>query len=85
MEGTAALSKAAKDEKAWRDFKPGSWRDTIDVRDFIVRNATPYEGDEKFLAGRLLFESRGPFHGVPPEDLLTAETNPAARSFSTEP
>ena len=51
MEGTAALSKAAKDEKAWRDFKPGPWRDSIDVRDFIVRNATPYAGDEKFLAG----------------------------------
>src|SRR3954470_11472469 len=51
MEGTAALSKAAKDEKAWRDFKPGQWRDIIDVRDFIVRNATPYGGDESFLAG----------------------------------
>jgi formate C-acetyltransferase len=51
MEGTAALSKAAKDEKAWRDFRPGPWRDSIDVRDFIVRNATPYKGDEKFLAG----------------------------------
>src|SRR4029078_11935643 len=51
MEGTAALSKAAKDEKAWRNFRPGQWRDTIDVRDFIVRNATPYTGDEKLLAG----------------------------------
>ena len=48
MEGSAALSKT---EKAWRNFKPGHWRDTIDVRDFIVRNATPYTGDEKFLAG----------------------------------
>src|SRR3954449_2940554 len=51
MEGTAALSKAAKDEKAWRDLKPGPWRNSIDVRDFIVRNATPYLGDETFLAG----------------------------------
>src|SRR3954449_635993 len=51
MEGTAALSKAAKDEKAWRDLKPGPWRNSIDVRDFIVGNATPYSGDEKFLAG----------------------------------
>src|SRR6267154_1635677 len=51
MEGTAGLSKAAKDERSWRDFKPGSWRSTIDVRDFIVRNVTPYAGDEKFLAG----------------------------------
>jgi hypothetical protein len=28
MEGTAALSKAAKDEKAWRDLKPGPWRNS---------------------------------------------------------
>ena len=51
MEGSAALSKATKDEKAWRDFKSGQWRDIVDARDFIVRNATPYTGDEKFLAG----------------------------------
>src|SRR6267154_4468941 len=51
MEGTAGLSKAAKDERSWRDFKSGSWRSTIDVRDFIVRNVTPYAGDENFLAG----------------------------------
>ncbi len=50
MEGTAALSKSAKDERSWRDFKPGHWRNTIDVRDFIVHNVTPYSGDEKFLA-----------------------------------
>src|SRR4051794_33941546 len=50
MEGTAGLSKAAKNERSWRDFKPGSWRSTIDVRDFIVRNVTPYTGDETFLA-----------------------------------
>ena len=50
MEGTAAISKAAKDEKAWRDFNPGPWRDSIDVRDFIVRNVTSYTGDEKILA-----------------------------------
>ena len=50
MEGTAALPKNIKDERCWRDFKPGNWCTTIDVRDFIVRNVTPYLGDEKFLA-----------------------------------
>ncbi|MGA7250906.1 MAG: formate C-acetyltransferase, partial [Pseudolabrys sp.] len=30
--------------------KPGDWRTSIGVRDFIVRNVTPYTGDEKFLA-----------------------------------
>jgi len=49
MEGSAALAKG--DERGWRSFKPGAWCTTIDVRDFIVHNATPYFGDEKFLAG----------------------------------
>ena len=51
MEGAAALSKQAKNERSWRGFKPGHWRATIDVRDFIARNVTPYIGDEKFLVG----------------------------------
>jgi len=32
------------------DWKKGNWIDEIDVRDFIVRNYTPYDGDESFLA-----------------------------------
>lgn len=34
----------------WRNFKEGNWNNTIDVRDFIHKNYTPYEGDESFLA-----------------------------------
>ncbi|MEO0531474.1 MAG: formate C-acetyltransferase [Planctomycetota bacterium] len=34
-----------------RGFVRGTWTDTIDVRDFIQRNYTPYEGDASFLAG----------------------------------
>lgn len=37
--------------QAWRAFAAGRWQDAIDVRDFIVRNVTPYEGDDKFLVG----------------------------------
>ncbi|MFJ9077646.1 formate C-acetyltransferase [Streptomyces sp. NPDC102278] len=36
---------------AWEGFKGGLWWDAIDVRDFIQRNYTPYEGDDSFLAG----------------------------------
>ncbi|MXP23619.1 formate C-acetyltransferase [Gordonia sp. HNM0687] len=36
---------------AWRGFTPGDWCDAIDVRDFIQRNHTPYEGDDSFLRG----------------------------------
>ena len=31
------------------DFKKGNWNEEIDVRDFIVLNYTPYDGDESFL------------------------------------
>ncbi len=34
----------------WEGFKGGRWENTIDVRDFIQRNYTPYTGDESFLA-----------------------------------
>ncbi len=33
----------------WEGFQPGAWQDAIDVRDFIQRNYTPYEGDGSFL------------------------------------
>ena len=37
--------------KGWEGFVPGKWsNDEIDVRDFIQKNYTPYEGDAKFLA-----------------------------------
>src|SRR6187402_108644 len=51
MEGTAALSKDLKDQQCWKGFNPGSWCTSIDVRDFIVSNVTPYDGDESFLVG----------------------------------
>jgi len=51
MAQTAALAEDRKAEDCWRGFKHGAWCDTIDVRDFIVHNATPYHGDQSFLAG----------------------------------
>ncbi|MBM6775027.1 formate C-acetyltransferase [Olsenella profusa] len=38
-------------QEAWQGFVSGNWEHQIDVRDFIQRNYTPYEGDESFLAG----------------------------------
>ncbi|MFN3362253.1 MAG: formate acetyltransferase, partial [Pseudanabaenaceae cyanobacterium] len=35
----------------WQGFKPHVWQNTIDVRDFIQYNYTPYTGDGTFLAG----------------------------------
>ena len=36
--------------KAWVGFNLGDWCEKIDVRDFIQKNYTPYDGDESFLA-----------------------------------
>ncbi|MDO4590126.1 MAG: formate C-acetyltransferase [Slackia sp.] len=38
-------------DQAWEGFVGGTWQGEVDVRDFIQRNYTPYEGDESFLAG----------------------------------
>ena len=35
----------------WEGFEKGDWQNEINVRDFIQRNYTPYEGDSTFLAG----------------------------------
>ena len=35
--------------KQWNNFKKGDWQHEINVRDFIQRNYTPYEGDSNFL------------------------------------
>ncbi|MBD2782056.1 formate C-acetyltransferase [Xenorhabdus szentirmaii] len=36
---------------AWQGFGEGSWKNEVNVHDFIQKNYTPYEGDESFLAG----------------------------------
>ncbi|NLM12831.1 MAG: formate C-acetyltransferase [Epulopiscium sp.] len=35
----------------WRGFKEGVWQEEINVRDFIQKNYSPYEGTEDFLEG----------------------------------
>ena len=35
----------------WTDFVGGKWENEINVRDFIQKNYTPYDGDDSFLAG----------------------------------
>ena len=37
--------------EAWESFNAGEWQSEVNVRDFIQRNYTQYEGDESFLAG----------------------------------
>ena len=34
---------------AWEGFRTGEWRHLVNVRNFIQKNYTPYEGDEEFL------------------------------------
>src|ERR1700740_2453983 len=49
MKASAALRKEGDVGDFWRGFRPGDWCTSINVRDFIVRNATPYTGNEGFL------------------------------------
>ena len=38
-------------QEAWDGFVGGNWQKAVDVRDFIQKNYTPYDGDDSFLAG----------------------------------
>ena len=35
----------------WKGFEKGEWKRKIDVRNFIQKNYTPYEGNATFLTG----------------------------------
>ena len=34
---------------AWAGFVAGDWQENVNVRDFIQKNYTPYEGDDSCL------------------------------------
>ncbi len=49
-----SITKYSQEEfmvQEWNGFADGAWQKEINVRDFIQRNYTPYEGDESFLTG----------------------------------
>ena len=48
---TAMSIQLAKNPEPWAGFTSGPWQDTVDVRDFIQHNLTPFTGDGDFLAG----------------------------------
>lgn len=80
----AAIPKEAEESRnnPWRDFEPGPWQSRINLRDFIQRNYTPYEGDRSFLAGptertRKVWEKLLP--------MLAEETKKGVLDVSQEP
>jgi formate C-acetyltransferase len=40
-----------QDTKEWYGFNEGRWCTSVNVRDFILKNFTPYDGDDSFLEG----------------------------------
>ncbi|MBD8061202.1 formate C-acetyltransferase [Oceanitalea stevensii] len=48
---TTTIHTAPQSADAWQGFAPGPWQESVDVRDFIQRNYTAYDGDSSFLAG----------------------------------
>lgn len=80
----AAIPKEAEASRnnPWRGFEPGPWQSRINLRDFIQRNYTPYEGDRSFLAGptertRKVWEKLLP--------LIAEETKKGVLDVSQEP
>ncbi len=51
MATTAEITVSDQPLEAWREFAPGVWTDSINVRDFVQQNYTPYEGTGEFLEG----------------------------------
>ncbi len=45
------MTDTNKSTQAWKGFVEGNWQTEVNVRDFIQKNYTPYEGDEHFLVG----------------------------------
>ncbi|PYG02051.1 formate C-acetyltransferase [Georgenia satyanarayanai] len=48
---TTTIHTPQQTADAWAGFAPGPWQGSVDVRDFIQRNYTAYDGDSSFLAG----------------------------------
>ncbi len=40
-----------EEKQEWRNFVGGAWQGEVDVRNFIQKNYTPYDGDDSFLKG----------------------------------
>ena len=41
------LTKTENRPAAWANFISGDWENGVNVRDFIQKNYTPYEGDRQ--------------------------------------
>ena len=50
-DGTTNTTDGVVPIDAWRNLEKGPWTESVDVRDFILRNYTPFAGDASFLAG----------------------------------
>ncbi|MEJ2073160.1 MAG: formate C-acetyltransferase [Reinekea sp.] len=46
-----ADDRTANQANPWEGFNDGAWKTSVDVRNFIQQNYTPYEGDAEFLSG----------------------------------
>ena len=49
MVSAQVTSETQSASSPWRGFTPGTWQSRVNVREFIQRNYTPYEGDDTFL------------------------------------
>ncbi|SHH15308.1 formate C-acetyltransferase [Clostridium grantii] len=68
-------------KKQWNDFKEGNWQESINVRDFIQKNYTPYTGNEDFLVSTSEKTKKIWSHM---EELLVEELKKGVLSVETE-
>ncbi|WP_042885450.1 hypothetical protein [Cupriavidus necator] len=52
MSKTATVLKLEDGPMPWQGFIPEKWMQRINVREFIIENVAPYEGDDTFLSGQ---------------------------------
>jgi formate C-acetyltransferase len=79
---SATTPSAEAPRNPWRGFAGEQWKDRVDVRHFIQKNYTPYEGDETFLAGPT-GRTRKLWQGLLP--LLAQEREKGVLAVSQEP
>ena len=50
MKNNVVIDKSTDTKPQWNGFTGGAWQTSVNVRDFIQLNYTPYLGDHSFLA-----------------------------------
>lgn len=68
-------------KEQWSNFIDGNWTENVDIRDFIQKNYSPYEGNEEFLS-RVTDKTKHLFNKA--SELMKAELEKGVLDIDTE-